>query len=178
MPKPIKRQGLSFAVKKALEEHGGKKTEHRFTIPEASDALLSRLKLGPERLAKARMTEAHSLRLQESIIKAEQGKPLTMGTARKIVETAARQIPEYLKRNKASKQQAQSLEILGKNLQRDLKNLDEMKINLEIELSPQFINTAILLNFNELKSIMGEKSVKRYANAMRKTQSILKNRKK
>ena len=44
---------LSRNVRKVLKQHGGKNIEHRFVLPVASDALLSKLNLPKEKLKKA-----------------------------------------------------------------------------------------------------------------------------
>ena len=180
MPKPIRHSGLSLAVRKALKEHAGKPEEWRFIIPEASDYLLGKFNLPREKLERVRMIEAHALRLQETTVRVSQGVPVTIRTARSIIQKAFEQIPGFVERNKQNldKSQLQNLRELETSLKKDLKKLEGIPDELPTTLSQEFLKTATSLYGEELKNELGPELFEKYLKAMRKTQKVLAGRKK
>lgn len=183
MPKPRKvrpgKLGLSKAVKKALEEHGGKALEHRFVEPVAAEHLLEKLKLPGEKLSKAKKMAAHSVRLLEANARTEKRLPITVKSVRKIIEIVLDELPSFVERHKSqfSEQQSRSIETLQKNLEVDLVKMKTWADHLPSGLSPTFIEDARNIHFDEMRHLMGERKFKAYMNAMRRTTRILAKRK-
>lgn len=175
MPKTIKHTRLSVALRKALEDVSEPHLEHRFTIPAASDHFLGKFNLAPEKLERVRMLEAHSLRLQESIARVNERAPLTIRTARKIIDKVISQIPGYIERNRQNLKltQAQNLRELEANLRRDLQKIKEAPGEVPTTLSRNFLQTATALYGEELRNELGAELAEKYFKAMRRTQKAL-----
>ena len=164
----IKHGTLSKSVRKAISMSFTANTEHRRTYLAAQQVILKKLNLSPVELKKAIAIEKQSTRLLEAITLIEGGGMINTATALAIIKNTKDKIPGYIERNKTqlSPQNIQALNALQANLEKDLTRIDRKRAaRLPTILSPSFLENARVINFDELKAVLGTKKFDAYMRA-------------
>lgn len=170
---------LSRAVRAELKAHGGKPHEYRFVAPAASDKLLEKIAIkkqwSKEKLGQAKKIEAHSTRLIEARNFVGRGKPISTRSAREIIKKAVEQIPDFVKRNsrRLTVEQKKRLQMLLKNLKKDLVRLQGVPDELPNTLHREFLIAASQFNKDAFENLAGKTASDLYRNAIRRTYKIL-----
>lgn len=159
---------LSRTVRKTVETHHKSPRLLSFVVPVVSDQLLSKLKLSPEQLQKARMIEAHHFRISSH------GPPdvdnycaLSVRSSRKIVEHALADLPGFIKRNKAqlSPLEMEFIQSFEEILRRNKPILRQKPALEEVEQPLELLSFAKRINQDKLKMVLGETKWARYQKA-------------
>lgn len=175
MRKSPGRGALSGIVKRSLKEHGEVKRKHIFVIPEASDHLLRKLKLPPEKLRKAIELEAHSIRLFNAMESRHYNEPITVKSAKKIIEVGLKELPRYAERrgDKLSSNEKASIANLTNHLNTYNAQLRNAPEEFQVDLPLNLIRVVKDVHLDEVKTLLGKKKFNRYFKALIKTREFV-----
>lgn len=98
-PKPVLTRGVAAKLRHlARRRHAVSEMRRRQLMDmEVSFHLIENMGFPKPKQQKIKKLAAHSVRLQGSFFEAEKGAPLTAKTAKKIIETTLKELPQYMR---------------------------------------------------------------------------------